>query len=719
MLSLILTCCSYPSVDLATLLGDRGNSVCAFESRVVTVADALRSISKKTGAKLSAEGVLAEEPIIIDAPNVSVLRLLRLLETVCNADWEINKDAALLRRSPKTAQYLLDQEIAARRSQLEPMLTSIARRVAQHQQPSDWSRQMLDEFLANVSGIGAPRNGEPDISSPARGLRDRLLMLLDANALARLNAGDKLVYSTSPSDLQLRFPNDVGLAVSQYIEAETTALSLFGSEYPFRTESAYDQREYQKQWDRLRASAAAARNLSKLLLGWTVGKGVVIHSVLVFDSNGKLTATNGDVFPLGPRTPPAQSRLADQVGDATITLSEDAFFHARLPRNYNEFVISKGERPAVSLRTKLADPTKFDPLSFEVAETLFGIGKELRKPVIARLPDDLFLKWRRVATTTKVKLRTFLEFARATGVVFSIQDDVVLAHPQFPLETELWRVPRVPLRDMLGRAEKAGEIEFLSWCKMHFLCEGRLTSDSALHWIAVASAVCGTGSGVGPGTGAPTVLLRALGALSPELLQSLHAGRSQSLRDVPEAPRKLLMRWVASRPAERFASAIDIPDIDLQATEVFAGGKFSDAVLALSSADTECAVLMRPSEDPGYFPEPTLIPQTAHDLAEVAGYQLASGGAKSLEAALAGYWKMGRQERWTVKLSFGNRIFWKEEIAGKSSYTGKPDGVRFSELPESFRNSIRKIAQELFGSDGSRLRLYGLRVYGEGGSLEH
>jgi hypothetical protein len=63
---------------------------------------------------------------------------------------------------------------------------------------------------------------------------------------------------------------------------------------------------------------------------------------------------------------------------------------------------------------------------------------------------------------------------------------------------------------------------------------------------------------------------------------------------------------------------------------------------------------------------------------------------------------MGSQERWTVKLTYRNRIFWRVEIAGKSVFTGKPEGVKFSELPESFRNSISKIAQELFGGDGQR-----------------
>lgn len=697
-IAFLLISCHVPAhPDIEKLMGNRGTAPCNVVGRVLTVAELLRVISKETGKELATEPAIANEPLIIHGAKLSVNRLLQCVATACDAEWETEEDSARLRRTAEVSNRLQKQELEARQKQLDSAFVSVEKRIAQQRSPAEWSRQMLDDFIANVNGSGIPKNGELDLATPARGLRDRLVMRLDKSALARLAVGDRAYFCNAPTDLQFRFPYEVASVLAQYVEAETATLGLFGAVYPFQAKSVYEQKEYERQWDKLRLAANEARNVAKVILRWSVGRDLVLPYLFVYDTDGRQIAGSGDYYSLASRSQPPLFELTERIGDVVLSLSGDAEFHAQLPRSYAEFASRRGVLPSSGMRAKLAEILKNDPLSFEVTEVFQTISRETGLPLIARVPDDLFLKWRQVSTNSKVKLRSFLEFARSIGVSIAVNDGVVVAKPAYPLDAELWRLPRPELAESLEQAKRTNSFGFLQWCRLHFHCDGRMTTEAKYYWAGVVESLLNSGDDEVPSSAVSATVLRAIGGLPQQATVNLLAGRTLSIRDIPEAARNQFFRWASARPALRATTALGVSDLELQATEAFSNGEFTNANLSFEKSELDCVVLSRPSESPGYFAEPSRVPQSVKDLGEMAGYLVATGRSTSIEDALSGYWRTGKLELWTLKLSYKGRVFWQEEIAGSSKFNSPQDGVRYGELPESFRNAIRKFAREKIG----------------------
>ncbi len=356
-------------------------------ARLPTVLQELSRASKLT-LEAAPAALIPCDVLAIRVSEMPIGEVMKRVATVTACTWRqtngvyrLMPDSALRR---KQAQSEAQKKVASFEKDLKEKVDSIRKADAAAKQAASGAKATKD---APSQEMGMPHDdGERAIV--------QLLLSLNRTGIANMSKGDRTVYSTNPTHMQLALPGTASQIVQQYVVAHN-ANNVYAGMAP---DALFDGAEKVPQYirDMMKRQTSKITNATKALLIVSRqslmdqivcelrvydGKGVTVASETQSFGNSEMmmgglqAATAGDA-PKGAAAAPATS--------TPIELSDDSKAFAKLDLSSMTSGTFKIE-PA--LFEKLGRPDITDPLSFSDTDALFSVAKALKLPLVANIPD--------------------------------------------------------------------------------------------------------------------------------------------------------------------------------------------------------------------------------------------------------------------------------------------------------------------------------------------
>lgn len=196
----------------------------------VSMSKALADLSRLSGMEIHASPPVASEPIILRLDDVPIDAALKQIATTFEAQWERKKTGLVLTRPEelvRKTQAELDAKAAiVIAAELAKKTKVIADMPAWDSAFANRLANQFGEMMKELEGEGVwtPQVGERHAAIraklPTSRALARLMGLLDPKALASIRPGERIVFSSDPTPLQLPLPHDLSGVLDPYT-AET------------------------------------------------------------------------------------------------------------------------------------------------------------------------------------------------------------------------------------------------------------------------------------------------------------------------------------------------------------------------------------------------------------------------------------------------------------------------------------------------------------------
>jgi hypothetical protein len=308
----------------------------------------LAELSKVADLRLdgTAPGI-ADEVLLISAEEVPVADLLANIAEVTSAEW--TRHGSSLRLVPSYA-----AKVRKRQRLLKQRVYSLSGKEG-----------LFSED--RVINLGRPPVAADGKAHPESQLLADILRRIGTTALATIEPGHRVVYSTDPTRAQRSLPRGTRSTIQSIAE-----LAESESEERPRTRIGF-----------VKANLAFARAL---------GDDTIDVSLILFGSDGRTTyKVDRNLFPTGsPNWRETDRRDPEQTEDKV-----------RTPISYSTHPIVRGaleSAPQESARCLAAEPYRsillrpdlYEPLGLQPSDALLSLSRHLRKPIVANVPDYLF-----------------------------------------------------------------------------------------------------------------------------------------------------------------------------------------------------------------------------------------------------------------------------------------------------------------------------------------
>ncbi|MBS1720195.1 MAG: hypothetical protein JST35_07100 [Armatimonadetes bacterium] len=379
----------------------------------------LATLSKEYGVNLSASPEMNSEPVILRLKDVPLDVLKERLAKATSGRWDVEKDGFRLvaDRAERNREFNRTQAIRAQK-----ISESLKKKVEQLNQNPLRSASDADKmFGSGKNSVGLAIGGQggavrSNISGdPATRAIIRMVQVLGPNALASVEADERVVYATSPTRAQRALPGATQSAIAELLREHSLYVSAYSRAQAKKPKTAPDGVDEDKLKemaelfgfeDQLEPKALDGTP-AKILLVIKRSKlfGSVEVELLLVSNTGSILLRGSSNFDAGrgvfdfddfefdPATgsvknkpePPAPK---DEV-DFEVSLSE-------LSKKRREFNMFDFEQPGQAdkkipddLREAMLNPEKRDPLSFGESEALIQIAEKKNVNLVALLPDDV------------------------------------------------------------------------------------------------------------------------------------------------------------------------------------------------------------------------------------------------------------------------------------------------------------------------------------------
>ncbi|MBX7134289.1 MAG: hypothetical protein K1X67_16570 [Fimbriimonadaceae bacterium] len=436
------------------------------------IKEALRLLSAQSGVELEASGRVAGEPLLLSVRDVTVQDLMPRIANALRAEWEKTAKGFRLTRSPALDRQQENAELAARTVAIK---RSLARYLDQHQQMGAWDQETLAKLIdaekkqrertmkdieRNLSGdnammISMASNGS---QTPAGTALYEILSTLSARDLATIQPGSRVVYASSPTQMQRSAPFDYRKAIDRFVASHNMLANAVANEPALPAKVTFQ--------GGLDLQAKPIGAISKLLLivnRQAADSPLTLHLKLA-DPSGKIVGTAQAFVDIEPVVSETQIKAPEK----TITLSESSDELIKLLRedgessrssvnvmeiNGDRVVMSSGEpesgKPITpGLLTKLSKPEQFDPLSLFVSESLIQAAEAKGAQLVASPPDAAFGAFARALSKESSASTVFSTIGQA-GMIAEEKDGWLVLSPTQPFTARRGRIDRRALGSLL------------------------------------------------------------------------------------------------------------------------------------------------------------------------------------------------------------------------------------------------------------------------------
>ncbi len=373
--------------DPATAVATKPIRISIKASRVPVV---LQRLSGEVGTVLECLPVFENDVVLLDIRGLSQDALLNEIANVVGGKWE--KSPAGLRLIPDVSQWQKDQR-EDQASAAKEMRSQIANRAFPPKPESKGTEH------AHV----APEAEGSEIA--------KILVGLDLTRVANMRPEERLVYSTSPTRMQLPLPDSARGVVAKLVERHNQRVG--NSDEPQSAEEIAAMAmmpESMKRMMRLQRRPITAYTKANLVIANAGFLGGSQATLTVYNAKGEVVLVENDMVGIGGMfggmlgaMSEAMEAVAETLGDALngeepekkepeveVKLSPQAKEVARVlsMMSFARTDSSTPTPPSEEVMRILAQPDQFDPLSFQTSELVLGAFPKPNRSVVARLADS-------------------------------------------------------------------------------------------------------------------------------------------------------------------------------------------------------------------------------------------------------------------------------------------------------------------------------------------
>lgn len=431
-----------------------------FTSTAAPTSRVVAELAAQTGIKLEVSPAQNRDVLVVRVEGVELKALMDQIAKATTGEWR--EENGVWRLSKDTSKQLVEEraELAAKTAALRKAI-----------------KTLQEQF--NVKPDQKAESGaEGEVASPLpqrgalfgnKAIID-LLAKLDLAAIAAMDKDGRLVFATSPTRMQRPLSIDAATVAAIVTEHNDSVKAMKEAEITTaKTEEEKRMEEmvanfmpgYRKRQEAIEAPP------SKVMLvvsraGLWEGTTATLR---MFDARGQVIYESSTPIPLGddwlrgladmeigpdgtvtPKTKPS----AEEEGPE-IKLSPVAQEMATM---FSRYYGPGADEPKLSpeLAERLARPDKFDPLSFEVAESILAVAEAKKLNVVANVPDGIagnFLQMFAPGTKSTVG-SYFAQLKDGPETSGTIQDGWLIVRPKEPAQARKDRLDRGALTRLIA-----------------------------------------------------------------------------------------------------------------------------------------------------------------------------------------------------------------------------------------------------------------------------
>ncbi|MCB8931994.1 MAG: hypothetical protein H6534_01005 [Chthonomonadaceae bacterium] len=631
------------------------------------------AVADQTKRDLRVDPSLANMIVVAKVKHVSTDEFVRHLAIVVDAQWKEDGNRRTLVRSPETLRGEAKEENTVRSAAVEGALKELIRQGNSY----GTSYERAERIVQTMGSESAPGQAVP--SSPAFWLMSSLVEGLGPSEFVSLEPGVPRVYSNAPTAAQRAFPRDTTDLLKAYLQTEEDLRNLVSN-----LDSSAPVDELGKRIGR-------PDGIRKFDLLVTQTNDVFNLQLRVYAPDGRWRGADFRTFAARPDGCPLPKEVSDW----------DLPKNAELPPLGRELVphlqAANAGAPSTTaasqaLLNALADPVKFDPISFVLGPSLISIAEHENRNLLASVSDDVLDAADPPGAAQTTDLRLLAVKLAQAGYEISVDGDWLLIKPRLALRADAFRSSRAALATMIRTARAEGRVSLRNFATYRYAL-GTARFDLGRRTLGLLPLM-------GAETPGPnqfplsTSLLGLLGSLSDSKWRDLIDGRPIEVAQLGSEQLELFRGWTNRvlglyRLDVAFNSR-SIPEILENGSESMPDRIPQNCYLRAASV-SELVVSPRV---PDAKPWSTIIlsPETfAHGFEEA----FAASHAATLEETIASQPELADQP-YDYGRSTATR-FWCEPIRGvvyEETYLEPPvtrsSPVPYSQLPASFREAVNR-----------------------------
>lgn len=454
-----------------------GKSV-TLELPAQTVEQVVAALSAQAEKPLKVDNSLKSEILAIYCQGQSAEDVMDEIARVLFAEWIEEKGGLKLIPKPSLERAAAEEEVAGRSKIIGSRIDATLKRQRENAVSDEDLVKQLSELMSNMDGARGPQTATKWRSAmealPGAQVGYNLLKSIPTLDLARMAPGERKVFSLAPTLMQRPLATSALSTARSFVEK---------------------QRKFQEAFDKeMNSGAGGARMVMgpSGMLGRPVPPGDVasvivivtrtagmenyVASVTVANAKNEVLAQGGAfIGPDDTNQPEPAFSLASESQFTVSAISREmltALNSARPPGNGIMFRAAAGGRmgrtivgggasavkPKLSeeLRNLVLNPHKTDFLSLYPSDVVRELGKELKKPIVAVLPDDTLTRLRPVLGTDKPKMDAIVRAMQLdAGLTIREKDGWVQVLSRNPLYARNTRISRGGLSGFLGVIDKS------------------------------------------------------------------------------------------------------------------------------------------------------------------------------------------------------------------------------------------------------------------------
>lgn len=431
----------------------------------------MQRLSEVTKTPFRVHNAMTDEVLALGTPELPLSETMEKIALATEATWTRENGGYLL--------YRTDAQNKARRTREAEVM---AKRIeAQMKKSADLVKgygDFTDSAAKNLATQALDRSNENDPNrwrarmklaeqAPASRLANRLLLSLNARDLATLEVGSRVVFSSNPTRLQIRFPNAANAAIQQFLTEQ--------NRYAEAAAGLGDRDQIMFSYDGL-SSFQPVKQLGKVLLiikrESSFGQSTMAE-LKVANAKGQIVAAANQAIAANPMNEGEQDAMmkGDPIpeGDLMVTPSNASKGLMKLFRDMMARTGSSvGPEPEVEpeLRKFLLRPDLNDPTEIGNQEVIEAIVTKQNVPV-AMVPSDLsFFGVIQSAADQKYSRSRWEKGFKMADLERVADPKWVIARPAMPISSEMSRINRAALAKFLTRVGTEGRMSLDNQAQM-------------------------------------------------------------------------------------------------------------------------------------------------------------------------------------------------------------------------------------------------------------
>lgn len=420
----------------------------------------LPELGKVLGENLMTTPAVADEVIVLRLKEVSGREALDRVAKALNATWSREEAGLRLVRTPTQVRDEERTRLAQRTEQARAMLAAQAQQVAKMAPWSEPTARRLAEQLEEARQMAGSfdrnqftRVQTLDNQTPVKRLAMRVAALLDPVELAKIEIGQRVVFSSRPTRVQRPLPAAVSAAIPKFVEEQALwARAADGVVNPQRNGYFSEGAIFTRPADRVgKLLVAVNRN--------EFSSGSIQVRVILGDVDGDSTLARATTtLQAGPGTQAVFNQVVQNPEGTPYAFTFSPDTQAMIDA-FRPVVGAAGQTelkplPAPVL-AQLLQPEQRDPLSFATSEILLQAVEQENRNLVAVMPDFAY-GIGLVMSAGKITPSSLRIIARELGLTIEDAPGWMSIQPSDPISARRSRIDRRALGTFVRSVHQKG-----------------------------------------------------------------------------------------------------------------------------------------------------------------------------------------------------------------------------------------------------------------------